>query len=1014
MRGWSIFAVVGLLLASSWMAVGQNKEKPKWPPSPHVAATEALTPAEQVKKFKLPVGFEIQLVASDPDLRKPINIAFDAAGRLWVTETIEYPFAAKDGKGRDAVKILEDFGPDGRARKITTFADGLNIPIGVLPTAKGALVFSIPAIWSLTDSEGKGKADTREAIYTGFGTQDTHGMTGEFQQGFDGWIYACHGFANKSNVKSKGDTSIAMQSGNTYRIKADGSRVEQWTWGQVNPFGLAFDPMGNLFSADCHSRPLTLLMRGAWYESFSKPHDGLGFAPHMNTFDGHSTALCGVTSYNADQYPKNWQGKLFLGDVVLNRVNAYTLDWTGATPKAVMEPFITSDDPWFRPVDIKLGPDGCLYIADFYNRIIGHYEIALDHPGRDRDKGRIWRVVYRGPDGKGQPRSVANLAKASVKELVASLSSPNLTVRMEATNQIAERGGAEAALLDPLVGKISEKGDADAKVHTLWALHRLGKLDAKTLLAATGAKERAVRVHALQIIAEDKEWNADRLAAVERGLKDVVPFAQRAATEALANHPDAKNLRPLLDMRERVYPGDASMLYAVRLALCTQFRKGVPAPTTLGELSEKDARAIADVSLGVRDRSMQDFLKAYLVKYEDKADRLREFCHHLVRYGDDGSTKWVLDFAAKKYEANRVAQAMLVKAAVQATQERGGALSAADKAAAEKIVEGLLDSEAAREQMAGVELVGMMSLAKSLPKLLTLVADRSINENLRRVSIVAAAKLDAKSAVPALSKLLTDDAEPGAIRELAASALASVNHADAHAALVQSLQHSPARLQSVIALGMASSAGGGERLLLAIEAGKASPQLLQDRDLAVRLDQAKVPQAQPRVKKLTAGLPPSDAKSARLIRTHAASFDGAKADLVAGQKLFEKHCAACHQVASKGSKIGPQLDGIGVRGLERLLEDVLDPSRNVDQAFRSTVIVQENGQIVSGLVLREEGEVVILADAQGKEVRLAKSAIQERNVSPLSPMPSNFAEQVTEGDFRHLLAFLLAQKGVAK
>src|SRR5207253_2333265 len=121
----------------------QQKEKPKWPPSQHVAATDPLRPEEQKKKIKLPPGFELQLVAADPDIRKPININFDAAGRLWVTETIEYPFAAKPGEERDAVKILEDFGPDGKARKITTFADKLNIPIGVIPTSKGALVYSI-------------------------------------------------------------------------------------------------------------------------------------------------------------------------------------------------------------------------------------------------------------------------------------------------------------------------------------------------------------------------------------------------------------------------------------------------------------------------------------------------------------------------------------------------------------------------------------------------------------------------------------------------------------------------------------------------------------------------------------------------------------------------------------------------------------------------------------------------------------------------------------------------------
>ncbi len=131
------FLYVLLILLCAAPLSAQQKEKPKWPPSPHIASTDPLRPEEQVKKIKLPPGFELQLVAADPDIRKPININFDAAGRLWLTETIEYPFAAKDGQGRDAVKILEDFGPDGKARKITTFADKLNIPIGVIPDTAG-------------------------------------------------------------------------------------------------------------------------------------------------------------------------------------------------------------------------------------------------------------------------------------------------------------------------------------------------------------------------------------------------------------------------------------------------------------------------------------------------------------------------------------------------------------------------------------------------------------------------------------------------------------------------------------------------------------------------------------------------------------------------------------------------------------------------------------------------------------------------------------------------------------
>src|SRR6266542_2841801 len=210
---------------------------------PLVAPTDPRSPAEEKKTFHLPPGFDIELVAAEPDIHKPMNLAFDDRGRLWVTDTIEYPYPAPPGrKPRDTVKVLEDFGSDGRARKITTFADGLNIPIGVLPLTGSAkqgdeaLVFSIPAIRRFRDSDRDGKADKSEVLYEKYGFGDTHGMTSAFTWGPGGWVYACHGFSNTSTVRAKDGSQVTMQSGNTYRFRPDGSHIEQITWGQVNPF----------------------------------------------------------------------------------------------------------------------------------------------------------------------------------------------------------------------------------------------------------------------------------------------------------------------------------------------------------------------------------------------------------------------------------------------------------------------------------------------------------------------------------------------------------------------------------------------------------------------------------------------------------------------------------------------------------------------------------------------------------------------------------------------------------
>jgi putative heme-binding domain-containing protein len=214
----------------------------------------------------------------------------------------------------------------------------------------------------------------------------------------------------------------------------------------------------------------------------------------------------------------------------------------------------------------------------------------------------------------------------------------------------------------------------------------------------------------------------------------------------------------------------------------------------------------------------------------------------------------------------------------------------------------------------------------------------------------------------------------------------------------------------VIALALAGSKSGAEKLLDAVAAGKTSARLLQERPVEFRLAGSNLPGWKERVAKLTKDLPPADERIQKLLQLRHDRFVNAKKDPSTGAKVFEKNCAICHILANKGAKIGPQLDGVGNRGLDRLLEDIIDPNRNVDQAFRLTTINLKNGQIVSGLALREEGEILVLADSQGKEVRVDKKDIDEKIISQLSPMPANLVEQIPEADFYNLLAFLLLQR----
>ena len=525
-----------------------------------VRETDWQSPAQEQAGFHLPPGFSIELFASEPLIAKPLNMAWDARGRLWVTSSTAYPYPAADSSSAgDTLKILEDTDGDGRADKATTFADGLNIPIGVLPVAQGAICFSIPNLWLLRDVDGDDRADERIKLLGPFDTtRDTHGMINSLTRGDDGWVYACHGFNNQSHVTAADGSQVSLTSGNTFRFREDGSRVELVTQGQVNPFGMTRDEWGNFYTADCHSKPLTALLPGGCYPSFGRPHDGLGFAPAMMDHLHGSTAICGLNYYRADQFPAAYRHRFYSGNVMTSRINANALVWQGATATARELPdFLTSDDPWFRPVDIQLGLDGSLYVADFYNRIIGHYEVPLDHPGRDRTSGRIWRITYAGPPAEPSQVDCANV--------LAELASSNATRRELAVElAISDLQLSDAALAELLA---DARQNEDLRCSCLEVLYRRQRFDlSHAALEPATSPHRRLLVQQLVLACDlPAAPRSDFAAAVREALPYAAPQAQRAAVRLLGASPQPADVERLLTLARA--PEDPALAHTARIAL---------------------------------------------------------------------------------------------------------------------------------------------------------------------------------------------------------------------------------------------------------------------------------------------------------------------------------------------------------------------------------------------------------------------------------------------------------------
>jgi putative heme-binding domain-containing protein len=317
--------------------------------------------------------------------------------------------------------------------------------------------------------------------------------------------------------------------------------------------------------------------------------------------------------------------------------------------------------------------------------------------------------------------------------------------------------------------------------------------------------------------------------------------------------------------------------------------------------------------------------------------------------------------------------------------------------------------ERARERfLAASVITRALKLAELRGEMERVVTDPSADAEARAGAARALGTVGTPDSVKALAGIATDPNAAPALRDAVAQALSEQNSAQARESLLAAIAVAPEPLQRSLALALAAHHDGAEALLSAIAAGKASPRMLQDAALVERLKAAWAPNVEARVKDLTKGLVSADEAVRKLIEQRRAAFDPSKASAARGAEVFTKNCAVCHRIGNVGAVIGPQLDGVGKRGTDRIMEDVLDPNRNVDGAFRTVTIQLKTGETVSGLLRREEGQQVVLADSTGKETAVDKTKEKRRVPSQLSLMPSNFGETIKPEEFNDLVAFLLS------
>lgn len=540
---------------------------------------EALSPAESNKLTQVPAGFEIQLFASEPDITKPIAMTWDEKGRLWIVESVDYPnaFTEIDSAANDRIKICEDTDGDGKADKFTIFADSLNIPTSIVMANGGVIVSMAPDFLFLKDTDGDDKADVREVLFKGWGKQDTHAGPSNLTYGFNNKIWGVVGFSGFDGVINGKPLRFPM---GVYSFKPDGEDFNFLAKTSNNTWGLGFTEDNQVFISTAnnthsayYSMPAGFLQRSL---SGAQPLDAVqkidghydvhAMTPNLRQVDvmGGFTSATGHHFYTARSFPKSyWNRVAFVNEPTVRLVHNAVIEPDGAGFKEKDGwNLLASSDEWFGPVQAETGPDGAVWIADWYNFIIQHNvfvkeqaprEMVLpftDQPHgkgnafesklRDVAHGRIYRVVYK----KGKAYQPMQLKAGDVPGLVAALKNDNMFWRMTAQRLLVEGQHKEAVpALYKIVQdlKVDEVGLNSPAVHALWTLQGLGAYDAASLAVMTRALKHpaaGVRKAAVEVLAEEKKG----LSAILQNnvINDRNLQVRLAVLKSLAQYPASK------------------------------------------------------------------------------------------------------------------------------------------------------------------------------------------------------------------------------------------------------------------------------------------------------------------------------------------------------------------------------------------------------------------------------------------------------------------------------------------
>lgn len=1010
------------------------------------------TPEQELAGFKVPDDFIVELVASEKDgVIKPIDITFDDAGRLWTQTATMYPLdpvadiqwndllelmnhPEKQAnhpnfkrvldlykghtKGTDKILVLSDFyNYDKPAVNTTVWADGLTIPMSILPYKNGAYVAQGSEMFFLDDSDKDGKADKRDSLFTGFGFTDTHTMAHTLVRAPGGWIYFSHGALNKGDVRSYvSDAKLKLDYSKIARFANDGKKIELVTAGLNNIWGFQLRDKGQWYITEANDFGFSIVpmdpgsaLRGIGNERFKTYQP---WVPELHKFRVGGTGISGL-AFDDDisgSFPDEWKDVAFLANPITSTINAVKVkrNADGSVSAEHLKDFLISDDKYFRPVNIEFGPDGSLYIADWYNKIISHNEIPTTHPDRDKSQGRIWRIRHKSQKAK----SITDYYKLATAELPENLKSPSLWARRAALNQIIDRPLEETKSLVPALNNIVSDAtqNESVRIHALWALEGLKHYDAalvKTLLSNNNADE--LKREAIRSLAAYDLSAADLANTVSHLIDDPNAMVRSQVLRTI---------------------GETGKIDSTSIAVLLKACKPEIAGNEMGSSYErKFERFLALQTL----EQYPQLLSAYLNSHSDvpaanilwalmalpKGEKEKWFLKAWAQAqpGDLKETEFVMTVNILDHPQVYAAVKPVLQNAANAKQYLLLALDNQDIISTKKLPEllqpsavALLKSQEAADKNLALDAIARLKMHVSKDEVVPLLNEQSTDETVQLALRVLENNIKENKAVfsqVAQNEKLNIDARFIALRHLTTSdAAASLPVAKNIAASANAEQKkNMASVLSGSAAGAALLTAMYTQKLIDIEAfSMSSAERVRN---AHQKDQQAIAIFEATKKRIE---DENNAFNDRL-KKYMAIAEKKDGDAEKGKLIFQATCLMCHKVGDKGQDIAPALDGSANRENEALLTALLNPDAAVEGGYEVFRIIKKDNSVLEGYLYKKADNGITVAVMGGNKIFVPNADIKNTQVlGGRSFMPKGLMDQYADADVANLLAYIKTLK----